>query len=163
VYDPRWLARGGMCLQDHRAEGVGSDGTAGMQKAEVTDFHEAIGQDMVEEPADTLDDVEGGGSWACTARLTRGEGDGAVCEAHDASGGDGDPEDRGGEVCEGRVALCIGLRVDVPGDVPALWVDVLQQAGLAHVFFEESAVDGGEGFHRDKEVGSRGSPRRAVL
>jgi hypothetical protein len=61
VYDPRWLAMGGMCRHDHRAEGVGSDGTAGMPKAAGTDLHDAIGQAMVEEPADTLDDVEGGG------------------------------------------------------------------------------------------------------
>jgi hypothetical protein len=40
---------------------------------------------------------------------------------------------------------------------------VLQQAGLAHGCFEERPVHGGEGFHRDKEVGSRGSPGRAVL
>ncbi len=152
-----------MGLQDQRAEGVGRDGTAGMQKAKVTDFHEAIGQDMLEEPADKLHDVEVGGSWARTARFTVGEGDGAVCEAHDASVGDGDPKDIGGEVCEGRVALCMGLRVDVPGDVPDLWVDVLQQSSLAHVFFEDSAVDGREGFHGDKEVGSGGSPGRAVL
>ena len=46
---------------------------------------------------------------------------------------------------------------------PDLWVDVLQQSGLAHVFFEEGAVDGGEGFDGDKEVGSGGPPGRAVL
>ena len=125
MYESSWLEMGGMCLQDHQAQGVGRDGTACMQKAEVTDFHEAIGQDMLEEPADKLDNVEGGGSWACTARFTIGEGDGAVFEAHDASVGDGDPEDIGGEVFEGRVALCIGLRVDVPGDGPDLWIDVL--------------------------------------
>ena len=53
----------------------------------------------------------------------------------------------------------MGLTVDVPGDAPALGGDVLQQSGLAHVFFEKSAGDGGEGFDRDKEVGSGGQPR----
>ena len=48
------------------------------------------------------------------------------------------------------------LTVDVPGDGPDLGIEVLQQAGLAHLFFEERAVDGGEGFHGDKEVGSGG-------
>ena len=43
---------------------MGRDGTAGMEKAEVSDFHEAMGQDMLEEPADKLDDVKGGGAWA---------------------------------------------------------------------------------------------------
>jgi hypothetical protein len=34
---------------------------------------------------------------------------------------------------------------------------------VAHVFFEESPVDGGEGFHGDKEVGSRGEPLVTVF
>ena len=51
------------------------------------------------------------------------------------------------------------LTVDVPGDGPDLGIDVLQQAGLAHVCFEEGAVDGGEGFDGDKEVGAGGPPR----
>jgi hypothetical protein len=34
---------------------------------------------------------------------------------------------------------------------------------VAHGFFAERAGDGGEGLNRDKAVGSRGSPRRAVL
>jgi hypothetical protein len=134
-----------------------------MQKAAVPDFHEAIGQDMGEEPVEKLDNVAGEGSWACTARLTIGDGDGAVVEAHDAAVGDGAPEDLGGEGGEGRVALGIGLSVDVPGDGPDLWIDVLSQPGAAHVFLEERAGEGREGFHRDKEVGSRGSPGRAVL
>ena len=108
----------------------------------MTDFHEAIGQDVLEEPAEKLHDVEVGGAWACTSRLTIGEGDGAVCEAHDTSIGDGDSEDRRGQVCEGRVALWIGLTMDMPRDVPSLWVDMLQQPGLAHVFFEDGSVDG---------------------
>ena len=41
-------------------------------------------------------------------------------------------------------------------------IDVLQQSGLAHVFFEEGAVDGGEGFDGDKEIGSGGQPGCAV-
>ena len=81
----------------------------------------------------------------------------------EAAVGDGDLEDIGGEGGEGGVAVVIGLTVDVPGDGPDLGVDVLQQAGVAHVFFEEGAVDGGEGFDGDKEVGAGGQPGRAVL
>jgi hypothetical protein len=68
---------------------MGQDGTAGMEKAEVADLHEAMGQDMVEEPAEKLDGVEGGGAWASTARLAGGEGDGAVVERDEAAIGDG--------------------------------------------------------------------------
>ena len=64
-----------------QADGRERDGTAGMEKAEVADFHEAIGQDMLEEPAEKLHDVEVGSAWTCTAHFPVGEGDGAVLEA----------------------------------------------------------------------------------
>ena len=118
---------------------------------------------MLEEPAEKLHGIEVGGSWACTARLTIGESDGAVRERDDAVIGDSDPEDIGGEVFAGGVSVVIGLTVDVPGDVPDLWVDVLQQSGCAYLLFPHGAVDGGEGLHGDKEVGSGGLPGRAVL
>ena len=57
----------------------------------------------------------------------------------------------------------LGLAVDVPRKSPGLWVDVLQQAGLAHVFFEESAGEGGEGLDGDKAVGSGRQPPTSVL
>jgi hypothetical protein len=134
-----------------------------MQKAEVSDFHEALREHVLEEPAEKLDGIEGGSAWARTSRLTRGKGDGAVFESHEATVGDGDPADRGGEVGEGCVAMGACLRVDVPGAVADLWIEVLQQSGVSHVFFEEGTVDGREGFHGDKEVGSGGLPGHAVL
>ena len=62
----RWceLTRGADFPCNHLPDGVGIDGTACVQKAEVSDFHEAIGQNMLEEPADKLNGVERGGSWA---------------------------------------------------------------------------------------------------
>ena len=59
-------------LPDHQAEGVGRDGTARMEKATV-DFHEAIGQDVLEEPAEKFHDVELSGAWARTAGLREGK------------------------------------------------------------------------------------------
>jgi len=129
----------------------------------MTDVPEAIGQDVLEEPAEKLQDVEVGGAWACTARFPGGEGDGAVCEAHDTAMGDGDAEDRRGQGCAGRVALWIGLTLDMPRDGPSLWVARLQQPGWAHVFCEDGSGDGGERFDGHKEVGSGGQPGRAVL
>jgi hypothetical protein len=129
----------------------------------MTDFHEAIGQDVLEESADTLAGVEMSRAWTCTAGFTGGEGDGAVCEAHDTSVGDSDPEDIRSEGGAGRVSVVIGLTVDIPGDGPALRIDVFQQSSCVHLLFPQSAVDGWEGFHRDKEVGSGGQPRGAVL
>jgi len=129
----------------------------------MPDFHKAIGQDMRKEPAEKLHDVEVGSAEACTTHLTGGEGDRAVRERDNAAVGDGDLEDRRSEGGEGGVSVVMGLTVDVPGDGPDLGGDVLQQSGLMHVFFEEGAVDGGEGFDGDKEVGSGGLPCRAVL
>src|SRR5262249_14169308 len=161
-YDPSRLETDGMCLHDHPAESVRREGTAGVQKAKVTHFHEALGQDMLEEPADKLHDVEVGGAEAGTARFTIGEGDGAVVERDNTTVGDGDPEDIGGEVLEGRVAVWLRLTVDVPGGVPDLWVDVLQQSRFGYLLFVHGAVDGGEGLHRDKEVGPGRAPHVTV-
>ena len=49
-------------MHDHQAEGVRRDGTAGMEQAAMTDVHEAIGQDVLEEPAEKLHGVEVGGA-----------------------------------------------------------------------------------------------------
>jgi hypothetical protein len=136
------LASDGVCLHDHPAEGVCRDGTAGVEQAEMTDFHEAIGQDVLEESADTLAGVEMSRAWTCTAGFTGGEGDGAVCEAHDTSVGDSDPEDIRSEGGAGRVSVVIGLPVDIPGDGPALRIDVFQQSSCVHLLFPQSAVDG---------------------
>ena len=164
----RGLTRGrhvlaGVDLPDQPADGRARDGTAGMEQAEVADFHKTIGQDMGEEPAEKLHDVELGGAGAGTADFPVGEGDSTVLEAYDAAVGDGNPEDVGGEVGEGGMAMVIGLTVDVPRDGPHLGIDVLQQSGLAHLFFEERTVDRGEGFDGDKEVGAGRAPSGAVL
>jgi hypothetical protein len=143
---------------DHLSDGVGRDGTARMQKAEVSDCHHAIGQDVLEEPAETLHGVEVESAWACTVGCAVGASDGTVFESHHAALGDCHVADRRGEVCERRVAVGVGLAVDVPGESPDLWVALLSQSGLAQVCFAESPGDGGEGLHGDKDVGSRGEP-----
>ena len=117
---------------------------------------------MLEEPAEKLHDVELGGAEACTAHFPVGKGDGAVREAHETVVRDGDLEDIRGEVGESGVAVVLSLTVDIPGDGPDLGIDVLQQASLEHVFFEERTVDGGERFNRNQEVGAGGVPGRAV-
>jgi hypothetical protein len=118
---------------------------------------------MLEEPAEKFDDGELGGAEACTAHCPVGEGDGTVLEAHDAAVGESDPEDIGGEGGEGGVAVVLGLARDVPGDRPDLRIDLLQQAGVTHVFFEERTGDASKRFDWDKEGGAGGAPGRAVL
>src|SRR5262245_19722990 len=69
-----------LCLPDHQAEGVGRESIACLPKAAVPDFHDAIGEDMLEEAADKLHGVEGRGASACAADFTVGAGHGAVQE-----------------------------------------------------------------------------------
>jgi len=128
----------------------------------VADFHNAMWQDMLEEPAEKRHDVELGGAAACTAHFPGGKGDGAVREAHETVGRDGDLEDIRGEGGASGVAVVLRLTVDMPGDGPDLGIDVLQQASLAHLCFEERTGDGGERFNRNQEVGAGGVPGGAV-
>src|SRR5262245_21664194 len=97
-----------------------------MEKTEMPDFHEAMRQDMLEEPADKFHDVKVRGAEAGTAHFPVGEGDRAVLQADETVVGDGDLEDIGGEVGEGGVAVVLDLTMDVPRDGPDLGVDVLQ-------------------------------------
>jgi hypothetical protein len=96
---------------------------------------------MLEELAEKLHGLVGGGAGARTAHFPVGEGDRTVREADETVVGDGDPANIGGEGGEGGVSVVIGLTMDVPGDGPALWVEVRQQSGLVHIFVKESAVE----------------------
>ena len=109
-----------MSLHHQQAASRERDGTAGMEQADRPDVHKAIGQDVLEESAEQRHDVKVGSAWAGTAHCPRGEGDGAVCEAHETAVGESHPEDRGGEGGEGGVAVVLRLTVDVPGDGPDL-------------------------------------------
>jgi hypothetical protein len=135
-------ARAGVALPDQQADGRERDGTAGMEQAEMADFLKAIGQDVLEKPAEKLHDVKVGSAEACTAHFPGGEGDRAVRKADETVVGDGNREDIRGEVRKGGVAVVVGLTVDIPGDGPDLRVDGLQQAGVAHLFLEKRTVNG---------------------
>jgi hypothetical protein len=152
-------ALAGLSLPDQQADGRERDSTARMEKAEVADFLKALGQDVLEEPAEKLHDVEVGGAGAGTAHLPIGERDHAVLQADETVVGDGDLEDIRGEVDEGGVAVVVRLTVDIPGDGPDLRIDLLQQTGVAHLVVEERTVDGRERFDRDNKVGAGGQPR----
>ena len=107
----------------------------------MADLQKAIGQAMLEEAAEQLEGVEMRRTGTGTPHFPGGEGDGAVAKAHDTAVGESDPEDIRGEGSAGGVAMVLGLTVDVPGDGPALWVAMLQEAGVGHVFCEDGAVE----------------------
>jgi len=91
----------------------------------MADFHEAVRQDMLQEPAEKLDGVKVRGAEAGTAHFPVGEGDDGVLQTDKTVVGDGDLEDIGSEVGESGRAMVLGLTVDVPGDAPDLRVDML--------------------------------------
>ena len=64
----------------------------------MSHLHEATGQDMLEETADELQDIERGGAVEVGAVFPILEGDGTVFDLDDAVVRDGDFEDIGGEV-----------------------------------------------------------------
>ena len=152
----------GASLPPQQAEGRGRDGTAGMEKAAMADFHTAIGHDRLQAPAETRHDVEVGGAWACTAHFTGGEGDRAVRERDKAAVGDGAPADRGGEGGARGGAVVLGLAMAIPGESPRLRSARLQTTSGAHVFCEARAVKRGEGVDRDNAGGAGWHPRCAV-
>jgi hypothetical protein len=133
-----------------------------MEKAEGTDLLPTSGPHVLKDSPEKLHDVEVGGAGTRPARCPGGEGHGAVLEAHDTAVGDRDLEDIGGEGGKGGGAVVMRPTVDIPGDGPDLGIDVLPQASLAHLGFEERTGEGREGFDGDKEGGAGGPPGRAV-
>src|SRR4029453_14248854 len=114
---------------EHLLDGVGGEATDGVHKAEGAHLHEARQQDMLEEAAHTLQDVEVGGAWTGTAWFAVGEGDAGILQARDAPVGDGPCEDRGRQVLAGGGARGRGLAVAVPWGGPAVWLALFQLSG----------------------------------
>ena len=113
-----------------------------MQKAAVAHFHEAHGEDVLEEPTDKLEDVEAGGARAGTAQCAGGAGDGALLEADDAAVGESDFEDVRREVLQGSITVWRGWTLHIPGRVPDLGGICARCPAFAHLLCEDGAVDG---------------------
>jgi hypothetical protein len=134
--------QGGAGLRgDHLSDGVGCDATGGVHKAEVSHLHEARRQDMLEEAAHKLKDVEAGGAGTGTAWLAVGAGDDAILQADEAPVGDGHFEDIGRQVLQGGGAMGGGLAMDVPWGGPAVGVDLFKLSSSVHLLCEERAVE----------------------
>ena len=102
---------------DQATNPIQRDGTVGIHETVVTDFHKAGGQDMLEEAADELYNIEGKDSWALAVGFAIANEHGAVMDFDDARVGDGDFEDVRSQVFEASFAGGYRLRVDVPVDV----------------------------------------------
>lgn len=137
---------------EQRPDGGRLDGTACRQQAAVAPLHAASGEDVVEEPADTREDVEVDGTQAGTSQCAGGDGDGALRETDEAAVGEGACADVWREGWQGGGTVWRGVTLDIPGPVPDVGGARFQVASLAHRLCEEGAGDGGEGSDEDREV-----------
>jgi len=91
-------------------------------------------------------------------RLAIANQHGTVVDADDARVGDRDFEDVGSEVFEASFAGGDRLAVDVPGDLPDIVGNLIQQFCLLHQIAELGTKDDREGFDRQEEIDSGGMP-----
>jgi hypothetical protein len=134
-----------------------------VHQAEVSDLHEAMGDDMVQgSGGSTRRHRVGSYTRSCPAGCTSGAGHGAVREGDEAALGDGDPDNRGGEVCAGCGPVRVGLPRDLPVGMPDLGIDGVEQTGIGHIVLQDGVGDGREGVHGDQEVVSGREPRGTV-
>jgi hypothetical protein len=83
-------------------------------QAEVTDFDEALGQDMLQEAAEELVRVECAGALALLLAVAVAEADGVIIGLADGGVGEGDAVEIAGEIAQRLVAGSDGLGVDNP-------------------------------------------------
>ena len=83
----------------------------------------------------------------------------AVLDGNDARVGNGDFEDVGGEIFESGLAGANRLAVDVPGDLPDIRWDLIEQIGLFHQIAKLGAKYFGERFDGEEEIDLGGMPR----
>ena len=116
-------------LRHHATDVRRVAGTAGTQKATMSYLHKARGQDVWQEPAHTLQDVEVGGARASAAGCAVRERDAMGLEQDQTAVGEGHFADRRDEGLQGRGTVRVGLTGHVPGGVPALWGDLCDKPG----------------------------------
>jgi len=154
---------GAAVVVDEGTNRVDRNRTVGGEKTVMPHLHKSIGQDVLEETSDELQDVEGGDAVEVGSVLPILEGDGTVFDLDDAAIGNGDLEDIGREVLEGSVAFPDGLGVDIPVEGPDLRVDSIEESSSFHGVTELGSVDGGEGLDGDIKVLGGRKPAGAVV
>lgn len=130
----------------------------GIDKTVVADLHETGGEEVLQETADKLHDIEGKSSGSFAVGLTITDQDDAVLDSDDAGVGDGDPEDVGGEVFESGFAGAHGLAVNIPVDLPDCLRNLIEALGLLDQVAELGAKDFRQGFDGQEEIDFGGMP-----
>ena len=114
---------------------------------------------MLQEATDELDNIEGQDSRSFTVGLAIANQHGAVLDAEDARVGDGDFENVGSQIFESGITGGDRLAVDIPGNLPDIGWDSIQEFCLLHQIAELGFEDFGESFDGEKEIDSGGMPR----
>jgi hypothetical protein len=111
---------------------------------------------VLQEPVEKLPDVEMGGTRACTVHFLVGERDRVALAADETVVGEGYPEDIGAREVQAEWPWGCACRWPYQGLVQTWEGDVLQETGVAHLFFAERPGDGGEGFAGTKQWAQEG-------
>ena len=138
----------------HATDVLRGDGPAGAQHAAVAHRHAARGEDMVQEPAETRQDVEGGGARTCPAGLAGGASDGAGLECDATAVGEGHGQDRRGQRRPRCRPLGRGVAVPVPGSRPDLRRARRPESGWAPVCCADGAGERRQGLDGPGEGGA---------
>jgi hypothetical protein len=115
VWGGWWLRSRVVGLRHHAPDIRRVAGTAGAQKAKMLYRHAARGQDVVQEPAPTLQDVEWGGARACAAGFAVRERTAMGLERDNTAVGEGHFAARRSKGLPGRGAVRGDRAVHVPG------------------------------------------------
>ena len=108
-----------VCELDHCADFLCCERAAGSHEAIVPDFHEAVGQYVLQESAHELEYGQRRFSFfVCSAGCVR-EGHDIVFDGDDAAVADGNAKDAGCQISEDPFGVCSdGLHIDAPLSLP---------------------------------------------
>ena len=109
-------------------QGVEAGFGAGMQNADIADFLKAFGQHVLQE---TAEEFQGRERHRFPPRIMRfvAEGDCAVLHGDQSPVGQGDPGERGCQVCQSRLTIADRLAMHGPACSPGVGRDLGEECG----------------------------------
>ena len=137
---------------EKQPEGSQEQALRGAKEAEIADFDEASGQDMLKEAMDELCGREGAERDLAGSGRAVAKGDLVVFEFYQAAVADGDPEDVGSQVLEGSASIADRFAVNDPLLLPDGGRDIVGEAGFLEGVKEFGPENPGECLDRDQEV-----------
>jgi hypothetical protein len=139
-------------LVKHETEGGQAEVVSVGEEAEVAYLHEAFWEDMLKETVDEFIGREGAELDLAGVGRAIAEGDLVVLELDETAVGDGDAEDIGGQVFEGRASIANGFAMDNPLMFPGRGRQGAGERRLLECVEELGSEDLGKGLHREEET-----------